>query len=92
MNKHKGSTLDSFLEEEGLLENAEALAIKRVIAFELELEMKRKRYSKTDMAEIMHTSRSALDRLLDPCNSSVTLITLVRAARILGKKLRVSIC
>lgn len=90
-NKHKGSTFDSFLEEEGLLENAEAVAIKRVIAFELEKTMKKKHVSKTKMAEKMGTSRSALDRLLDPSNISVTLNTLAKAAHAMGKKLHVSI-
>ncbi len=88
-NKHKGSTFDSFLEEEGLLENAEAIAIKRVIAFELEKAMKKEHVTKTEMAEKMHTSRSALDRLLDPSNTSISLGSLVKVARALGKKLRV---
>lgn len=90
MNKHKGSTLDSFLEEEGLLENVEAIAIKRVIAYELEKKIKKAHLSKTDIAEQMGTSRSALDRLLDPSNTSVTLNTLVKAAHFMGKKLHVT--
>jgi antitoxin HicB len=90
MNKHKGSTLDSFLEEEELLENSEAVAIKRVIAYELEKKMKKIHLSKTEVAEKMGTSRSALDRLLDPSNTSVTLSTLVKAAHFVGKKLHVS--
>lgn len=90
-NKHKGSTFDSFLEDEGLLENAEAVAIKRVIAFELEKKMKKEHVTKIQMAERMHTSRSAMDRLLDPDNVSVTLNTLVKAARCIGKKLHVSL-
>lgn len=89
-NKHRGSTLDSFLEEEELLEDVEAVAIKRVIAFELEKAMKKKHYSKTDMAQKLHTSRSALERLLDPENTSVTLRSLVKAAHLVGKKLRLS--
>ncbi len=92
MTKHKGSTLDSFLEEEGLLEEVEAVAIKRVIAFELEKKIKktRPRLSKTQIAEKIGTSRSALDRLLDTHNTSVTLNTLVKVAHFMGKKLRVS--
>lgn len=90
MNKHKGSTLDSFLEEEGLLENVEAVAIKRVIAHAIEKKMKKAHLSKTEIAERMGTSRSALDRLLDPSNTSVTLNTLVKAAHFMGKKLHVS--
>lgn len=88
-NKHRGSTFDSFLEEESLYEDAEAIAIKRVIAFELEKKMKTKHLTKTEVAEQMHTSRSSLDRLLDPTNTSITLMTLVRAAHFLGKKLKV---
>jgi antitoxin HicB len=91
MSKHKGSTLDSFLEEEGLLETAEAVAVKRVIAFELEKKMKKEHISKIQMALKMHTSRSALDRLLDPDNASITLSTLVRAAHCIGKKLHISL-
>jgi antitoxin HicB len=89
-NKHKGTTLDSFLEEENLLEDAEAVAIKRVIAYELEKKMKKRHLSKTRIAEEMGTSRSALDRLLDPNNTSVTLFTLVKAAHFIGKKLHVT--
>lgn len=91
MNKHKGSTFDSFLEEEGLLENLEAAAIKRVISYQLEQSMKKKHINKRELANKMHTSRSSLDRLLDPNNTSVTLITLVKAAHILGKKLQISL-
>lgn len=91
MKKHRGSTLDSFLEEEGILELTEAVAFKRVIAYELEMKMKKDHLNKSEMAEIMHTSRSALDRLLDPNNTSVTLSTLVKAVHIIGKKLHVSL-
>jgi len=90
-HKHKGTTVDSFLEEEGLLDDAEAVAIKRVIAYELETTMRKSRFSKTKMAKKMHTSRSALDRLLDPENTSITLNTLVRAAHVLDKKINISI-
>jgi len=86
-NKSIGSSFDSFLEEEGLLENAEAVAIKRVIAFELEKKMKKSHLTKKEIAEKIGTSRSALDRLLDPQNTSVTLSTLIRASRFIGKKL-----
>ncbi len=88
-NKHKGSTFDSFLEEEGLLENAEAIAIKRIIAYELEKTMKKEHVTKKKRAEQMHTSRSGLDRLLDPSNTSISLGSLVKVAHILGKKLQV---
>lgn len=89
-NKHKGSTFDSFLQEEGILEEVEAVAIKRVIAYQLEKIMEKKHLSKSDMAGKMHTSRSALERLLDPNNTSITLYTLIKAARVVSKKLRVS--
>jgi len=90
-NMHLGSTFDSFLEEEGLLEEVQATAIKRVIAYQIEQTMKKERISKTQMAEKMHTSRAALDRLLDPNNTSITLHTLSKAAHILGKKLELSL-
>ncbi len=87
--KHIGSNLDDFLREEELLETAEATAVKRVLAFQIEQEMKRRKLTKTKMASRMKTSRAALERLLDPGNTSVTLSTLERAASVLGKKLRV---
>ncbi len=90
-DKHLGSSFDDFLEEEGLSADAEAAAIKRVIAYQIELEMKQAKLSKTAMAEKMHTSRTALDRLLDPTNVSVTLQTLERAALAIGKKLKVEL-
>lgn len=88
-NRHLGSSFDDFLAKEGLLADVEAVAIKRVVAFQVSQLMKKKRISKTDMARRMKTSRSALDRLLDPDNGSVTLQTLERAAQVLGKRLRV---
>ncbi len=88
-NVHVGSKFDDFLEEEGLRADAEAVAIKRVIAYQIEKEMKRANLSKSAMAEKMRTSRSALDRLLDPANVSVTLQTLERAALALGKNLKI---
>ena len=90
-NKYLGSGFDDFLEEEGLRAEAEAAAIKRVIAYRIEMEMKRANLSKSALAEKMHTSRSALDRLLDPSNVSVTLQTLERAALALGKNLKIEL-
>lgn len=90
-NEHVGSNFDDFLEEEGLRAEAEAAAIKRVIAFQIEQEMKQANLSKSAMAEKMHTSRTALDRLLDPANVSVTLQTLERAALALGKSLKIEL-
>lgn len=88
-NKHLGSSFDNFLEEEGLRADTEAAAIKRVLAYQIEVEMKRANLSKSALAERMHTSRSALDRLLDPANVSVTLQTLERVAFALGKNLKI---
>ena len=69
----------------------EATAIKRVIAYQIEMEMKRAKLTKSAMAEKMRTSRSALDRLLDPANVSITLQTLERAALALGKNLKIKL-
>jgi antitoxin HicB len=83
---HSGSTFDSFLEEEGIREQVEAVAIKRVLAWQLEQAMQDQQKTKQAMAKQLHTSRSQLDRLLDPSNVSVTLDTITRAARALGKR------
>ena len=90
-NTHSGSNFDDFLKEEGLLADVEATAIKRVVAYQIEQEMQKANLSKTALANKMHTSRSALDRLLDPRNVSVTLQTLERAALALGKRLKVEL-
>jgi len=89
MNKHIGSDFDDFLEEEDLLAETEAIAIKRVIAYQVAELMKSQNLSKVAMAKKMKTSRSALDRLLDPKNTSITLQTLERAAHAIGKRLRI---
>lgn len=86
---HSGSTFESFLEEEGILEEVDAVAIKRVIAWQLSEAMKARRISKKQMAAKIGTSRSQLDRLLDPTNSSVQLQTIAKAARAVGKRLRI---
>ena len=83
---HSGSTFDSLLEEEGIREEVEAVAIKRVLAWQLEQAMQDQQKTKQAMAKQLHTSRSQLDRLLDPSNVSVTLDTITRAARALGKR------
>ncbi len=88
---HLGDTLDDFLEEEGLLAEAEAVAIKRVIAFQISQLMDQQDLSKTEMARRMQTSRAAVDRLLDPANDSATLSTLEKAALALGKRLQVAL-
>jgi hypothetical protein len=83
---HSGSTFDSFLEEEGIREEVEAVAIKRVLAWQLEQAMQKQQKTKRAMAKQLHTSRSQLDRLLNPRNVSVRLDTITRAARALGKR------
>lgn len=83
---HSGSTFDSFLEAEGIREEVEAVAIKRVLAWQLEQAMQKQQKTKQAMAKQLHTSRSQLDRLLDPHNVSVTLDTITRAAKALGKR------
>jgi antitoxin HicB len=87
--EYLGSDFDDFLAEEGLLAEAEAVAVKRVIAYQLATLMKEDNLTKTALARRMKTSRAALDRLLDPNNESVTLQTIERAALALGKKLRI---
>jgi antitoxin HicB len=88
---HIGSSFESWLDEKGLLEDATSFAIKEVIAFQISQEMKAKGISKSRMAELMQTSRSQVDRLLDPGNNSATLETLMRAARVLGRDLRLEL-
>jgi antitoxin HicB len=84
---HTGSTFDSFLAEEGIQQEVEAVAVKRVLAWQLERAMQDQRKTKQAMAKQLRTSRSQLDRLLDPQNVSVTLDTITRAASALGKRL-----
>jgi len=86
-----GSDFDDFLRDDGVYDDVVAAAIKRVIALQIEDEMKRSRITKSEMAERMRTSRASLDRLLDPENTSLTLSTLGKAASVLGKKLRVEL-
>jgi len=83
---HSGSSFDSFLEEEGIRGEVEAVAIKRVLAWQFERAMQKQRKTKREMAKQLRTSRSQLDRLLDPQNVSVTLDTITRAAKALGKR------
>lgn len=91
MSKHIGSNFDNFLEKENLLAEAESVAAKRVLAYQIKQLMESNKISKTAMAKRMKTSRSALDRLLDPMNVSVTLQTLEKAAIALGKRLQIKI-
>ena len=90
-NQYIGSSLDDLLEETGELTEVSTVAIKRVIAWEIKEKMAVENISKTKMAALMNTSRSALDRLLDPKNTSVTLHTLDNAARAIGKKLHIEL-
>lgn len=86
-----GSALDDFLKEEGTYEATQAVAIKRVLAWQIEQAMKEKHISKAEMARRMDTSRSQLDRLLDPDRDAVTLDTLTRAARAVGRQVKVEL-
>ena len=89
--KGHGSSLESFLAEDGILEEATTAATKKVIAAQIADAMKKQGLTKSAMAEQMHTTRAQLDRLLDPDNDSVTLATLKRAAQALGKSLRLEL-
>lgn len=86
-----GSSFDSWLQEEGLYEETTAMAIKRVLARQVEAAMKERQLSKTEMARRMHTSRAALDRLLDPSYDAVTLGTLCKAAQAIGREIRLEL-
>ncbi len=88
-NKHRGSSFENFLKQEGILENVQAAAFKRALALKVNDMMKEKRVNKSAMAARMRTSRAAVHRLLDPKNTSVTLATLNRAARSLGCKVKI---
>jgi antitoxin HicB len=90
-NPHIGSSFDSFLEEEGTLADIETIALKRAIAWQIEQVMTEKKLTKTAMAKQMKTSRSSLDRLLDKDNPSVTLDTIERAAKVIGKRVRIEL-
>jgi antitoxin HicB len=86
-----GSSFDSWLREEGIYEEVSANAIKRVLARQVEAAMREKKFSKAQMARRMHTSRAALDRLLDPENDGITLSTLQKAASALGREVRLDL-
>jgi antitoxin HicB len=88
---NKGSSFDEWLKEEGIYEEVTAAAIKRVLARQIKHAMEERRLSKSEVARRMHTSRAALDRLLDPRNSSVTLNTLYKAAAAVGRQVRLEL-
>jgi antitoxin HicB len=88
--KHIGSSLDDFLKGEGIYEEAQAKAIKEVVAWQLAEAMKRKKISKVRMATLLKTSRTQVDRLLDPKND-ITLSSLQRAAAIVGRRVSIEL-
>ncbi|MBX5460582.1 MAG: XRE family transcriptional regulator [Steroidobacteraceae bacterium] len=88
-NKHRGSSFDNFLREEGVYEATQAAAVKRVIAELLREGMARERISKPEMARRMGTSRSQLDRVLDPDYVTIQLDTLIKAARAVGRDVQI---
>jgi antitoxin HicB len=88
--KHIGSSFNKFLEEDNLLEEVESVAAKRVFVFQLEKEMLKQKIDKAELADLMETSRSAVERVLDP-ESPSTLKTFAKAARALGKQIKISL-
>lgn len=89
-NKHIGSSFDHFLKEEGIYEEVNASAIKEVIVFMINEEMKKRKLTKTELAKLLGTSRSSLDRLLNPKCHSITLLTIEKIANVFDKKLKIS--
>ena len=90
-NLHVGSALEDFLKEEGILEEARAMAIQEAVAYQVQQAMNKEKISKVEMARRMNTTRSTLDRFLTPGNASVSLQTLARAARAIGRDLRIEL-
>ena len=90
-NPYMGSSLDDLLEEDRVLDEVDAIALKRVLAWQVSQLMQEKGLSKTEMAQEMNTSRASLDSFLDPENTSVTLKTMVNAAKAVGKRLRIEL-
>jgi antitoxin HicB len=88
--KHMGSSIDDFLKEEGIFEETQAQAIKEVVAWQLAEAMKKKKISKSKMAVLLKTSRTQIDRLLDPKND-ITLSSLQRAAAMVGRRVLVEL-
>ena len=91
MRKHLGDTLDSFLKEEGVLEEVESRAAKRLIALQIADEIRRQKMTKSALARRMKTSRTELERVLNPKAASVSIATLERTAAALGKRLRITL-
>jgi len=88
--KHMGSSIDDFLKEEGIFEEAQAQAVKEVVAWQLDEAMKKRKISKNRMARLLKTSRTQVDRLLDPKND-ITLSSLQRAAAIVGRRVMIEL-
>ncbi|HLY61843.1 MAG TPA: helix-turn-helix domain-containing protein [Terriglobia bacterium] len=88
--KHLGSSIDDFLKEEGIFEEAQAQAVKEVVAWQLAKAMKKKKISKSRMAALLKTSRTQVDRLLNPKND-ITLSSLQRAAAIVGRRVTIEL-
>jgi hypothetical protein len=86
-----GSSFDDFMKDEGLQQEASAVAIKRVLAWQLENAMAKEGVTKNEMAKRMRTSRSQLERILDPGNDKIQLDTVFKAARVLGRELRLEL-
>jgi len=90
-NKHEGSSFDDFLKEDEIYEECTATALKRVLAWQIESEMQKQSITKQSMAKLMETSRSQLDRLLDPKRTGVSLETMQRAASVVGRELHIEL-
>ena len=90
-NRHRGSTIDSFLEEEGVLAEFQAKAIKEVIAWQLAEAMRERKLSRSGLARLMRTSRTQVARVLDPEDGNVTLETLQRAAAVVGRRVELQL-
>jgi predicted XRE-type DNA-binding protein len=90
-SKHVGSRFEDFLAEDGVLEECRAAAIKFRITREVEQLMRRRRLTKTEMARQLRTSRSGVERLLDPKNTSITLATIAKVAALAGKRVEFSL-
>lgn len=90
-NPHRGGSFDEFLKEEGIYEETQASAVKRVLAWQLRQAMEQEGLSKNQMAKRMGTSRSQLDRILDPANDKIQLDTILKAAQVLGRAVRLEL-
>ena len=88
--KHMGSSIDDFLKQEGIFEEAQSQAVKEVVAWQLDEAMKKRKISKNKMASLLKTSRTQVDRLLDPKND-ITLSSLQRAAAIVGRRVSIEL-